>query len=202
MLTPTKTKLTLDLKSKTVWKYIRPEADLDPLLYSFDIAKICIRRYLRFFDDLNYKWTQKFDTKTLRNLLNILDFNIQFIVENLSRNVNIFHFNCRLKGMIRRNIEHFLRKLMYEKLGISEIFNGLYFCFLKKYEPSSLNFIFDWYMYGVANWRMFWKLNAMSDLYSNEESDYSEENTSEDEDFCCTILKSFQFEPERKINMC
>ena len=35
---------------------------------------------------------------------------------------------------------------------------------------------------------MFWKLNAMSDLYSNEESDYSEENTSEDEDFCSTIL--------------
>ena len=41
----------------------------------------------------------------------------------------------------------------------------------------------------------------MSDLYSNEESDYFEENTSEDEDFCCTILKSFQFEHERKKNM-
>ena len=33
-----------------------------------------------------------------------------------------------LKGMLRRNIEHFLKKLMYEKLGISEMkFANLYF---------------------------------------------------------------------------
>ena len=38
----------------------------------------------------------------------------------------------------------------------------------------------------------------MSDLCFNEESDYSEENTSGSEDFHCTILQSFQFEPEQK----
>ena len=32
----------------------------------------------------------------------------------------------------------------------------------------------------------------------NEESDYSEENTSDDEDFRSTILQPFQFEPEQK----
>ena len=28
--------------------------------------------------------------------------------------------NLRLKGMLRRNFEHFLKKAIYEKLGISE----------------------------------------------------------------------------------
>ena len=34
----------------------------------------------------------------------------------------------------------------------------------------------------------------MSDLYFNEESDYSEENASDNEDFRPTILQLFQFE--------
>ena len=41
----------------------------------------------------------------------------------------------------------------------------------------------------------------MSDLYFNEENDYSEENTSENEDFRSTILQPFQCEPEQK-NTC
>ena len=35
----------------------------------------------------------------------------------------------------------------------------------------------------------------MSDLYFNEESDYSEEKTSENDDFHSTILKPFQLDP-------
>ena len=38
----------------------------------------------------------------------------------------------------------------------------------------------------------------MSGSYFNEESDYSEENTSHNEDFRSTILQPFQFEPEKK----
>ena len=38
----------------------------------------------------------------------------------------------------------------------------------------------------------------MSDLYFNEVSDYSEENTSKNEDFGSTILQPFQFESEQK----
>ena len=41
----------------------------------------------------------------------------------------------------------------------------------------------------------------MSDLYFNEESDYSEENTSDNEYFRSTILETFQFEPEQKKNV-
>ena len=41
----------------------------------------------------------------------------------------------------------------------------------------------------------------MSDLYFNEESDYSEENTSDSEGFRSTIFQPFQFEPEQKKNM-
>ena len=36
------------------------------------------------------------------------------------------------------------------------------------------------------------------DLYFNEESDYSEENTSDTEDFRSTILQPYQFESEQK----
>ena len=35
----------------------------------------------------------------------------------------------------------------------------------------------------------------MSDLYFNEESDYSEEKTSENDDIRSTILQPFLFEP-------
>ena len=41
----------------------------------------------------------------------------------------------------------------------------------------------------------------MLDLYFNEESDYSEENTSENENLRSTILQPFQFEPEQKKRM-
>ena len=38
----------------------------------------------------------------------------------------------------------------------------------------------------------------MSDLYFNEESDYSQENTIGNEDFRSAVLQPFQFEPEQK----
>ena len=34
----------------------------------------------------------------------------------------------------------------------------------------------------------------MTDLYFNEESDYYQENTSDNEDFCSSILQPYQFE--------
>ena len=40
--------------------------------------------------------------------------------------------------------------------------------------------------------------NTISDLYFNEESDYSKENTSTNEDFRSTNLKPFQFGSEQK----
>ena len=38
----------------------------------------------------------------------------------------------------------------------------------------------------------------MPDLCFNEKSDYSQENTSDNEDFRSTIFQPFQFEPEQK----
>ena len=38
----------------------------------------------------------------------------------------------------------------------------------------------------------------MSDLNLNEESAYSQENTSDNEDFPSSIFQPFQFEPEQK----
>ena len=42
---------------------------------------------------------------------------------------------------------------------------------------------------------------TISDLYFSEERNYSEENTSDNENFCPTILQTFQFEPEQKKNV-
>ena len=41
----------------------------------------------------------------------------------------------------------------------------------------------------------------MLDLYFNGESDYSEENTSHNEDFHSTIIQPSQSEPEQKKNV-
>ena len=38
----------------------------------------------------------------------------------------------------------------------------------------------------------------MSDLYFNKASGYSEENISDNVDFCSTNLQPFQFEPKQK----
>ena len=42
----------------------------------------------------------------------------------------------------------------------------------------------------------------MSDLCFNEESDYSEENTSDNEDYRSAIFQPFQFEPKQKKKTC
>ena len=42
----------------------------------------------------------------------------------------------------------------------------------------------------------------MSDIYFNGEIDYSEENTSDNEDFRSTIFQRLQFEPEQKKMWC
>ena len=44
-------------------------------------------------------------------------------------------------------------------------------------------------------------LKTMSNLYFNEESDYSEKNTCHNKVFRSTILRTFQFEPEQEKNM-
>ena len=43
--------------------------------------------------------------------------------------------------------------------------------------------------------------NTMSNLYFNEESDYSEENTSDSEDCRFTILQPFQVAPKEEKRM-
>ena len=120
-----------------------------------------------------------------------------------------------LKGMLRRNIEHFLKKPIWEKLGDRWKFFFFYFqpsvfsIFVKIWTP-----IFTFYFWLINLWRnnehMFWELleacmilfhvfikfwssernteNTMSHLYFNEESDYSEENACDSEVFRSTIL--------------
>ena len=68
-----------------------------------------------------------------------------------------------------------------------------------KYDVNLLNKCFDHF----SNLIKFWfsernTENAMSDIYFNGEIDYSEENTSDNEDFRSTIFQRLQFEPEQK----
>ena len=46
--------------------------------------------------------------------------------------------------------------------------------------------------------KFIWSSERNTDLCFNEESDYSEENKSHNEDFCSTILQSFQFDLNKK----
>ena len=57
--------------------------------------------------------------------------------------------------------------------------------------------------YRLSSFMKFWSSernteNTISDLYFNEETDHSEENASDNENFCSTILQLFQFEPQQK----
>ena len=67
----------------------------------------------------------------------------------------------------------------------------------------------QWKKYLKMRWKKILKIRCTF----NEESGYSEENTSDNEAFCCTIFQPFQFEPEqekklvvmrtmRKLNWC
>ena len=75
--------------------------------------------------------------------------------------------------------------------------------YVLKYEVNLLNKCFDHF----SNLIKFWfsernTENAMSDIYFNGEIDYSEENTSDNEDFRSTIFQRLQFEPEQKKMWC
>ena len=48
----------------------------------------------------------------------------------------------------------------------------------------------------MIQWKKYWKYAVT--FISNEESDYSEENTSDYEDFRYSIFQQFQFKPEQK----
>ena len=67
------------------------------------------------------------------------------------------------------------------------ISNGLYFLFfVKTWTP-----VFIFYFL-LRNLSLKWS------LYFNKENDYSEEDTSDNEHFCSTILQQFLFQPEQK----
>ena len=75
--------------------------------------------------------------------------------------------------------------------------------YVLKYDVNLLNKCFDHF----SNLIKFWfsernTENAMSDIYFNGEIDYSEENTSDNEDFRSTIFQRLQFEPEQKKMWC
>ena len=60
-----------------------------------------------------------------------------------------FVVEVTFKGVLRRNIEHFLKRpyrknLEFLKWNNFSISNRLHFWFLQKYEPPPLNFIFSW----------------------------------------------------------
>ena len=71
---------------------------LIPSIYLRDICDFFATNYLRFLDDVYYKWKTEVDIKPLLNLLNSIDPDIQFIFENLSTSVNFLDVNCTLNN--------------------------------------------------------------------------------------------------------
>ena len=111
-----------------------------------------------------------------------------------------------VKGMLRRNIEHFLKKTLRGKIKNfwNEITEKCFFLFptvcifgfVKIWTPVFTSyFLVDKSVTSIMNMRFenydFRNLllnDLMSDLYFNEESDYSEQNTNDNEVFRSIIL--------------
>ena len=59
-----------------------------PEIYPRDFVDFFIRSYFRFLDDVTHKWFRKFDIQQFSLILNSLDPDLQFIMDQLASNVH------------------------------------------------------------------------------------------------------------------
>ena len=59
-----------------------------PDLFPNDFVDFFIRNYFRFLDDLFHKWLSRFNIDEFSTILNNLDPDMQFILEQISNNVH------------------------------------------------------------------------------------------------------------------
>ena len=70
-----------------VYKEIKLFALLSQI-YPQDFVDFLLRSYFRFLDDIFHKWLENFDIKQFYDLINSLDEDLKFILENPSRTLN------------------------------------------------------------------------------------------------------------------
>ena len=67
-----------------------------PQIYPKDFVDFFIRNYFRFLDDVFHKWLIQFNIQDFYKIMNELDPDLQFIFEELTKNINFLDINLKI----------------------------------------------------------------------------------------------------------
>ena len=67
-----------------------------PQVYRQDFSDFLLQNYFRFLDGIFHKWLEKFDIKQFYDLINSLDEDLKFILENPSRTFNFLDTQLKI----------------------------------------------------------------------------------------------------------
>ena len=69
-----------------------------PDVFPQDFVDFFIRNYFWFIDDVAHKWLENFDIQIFCNILNDLDPDIKFVLEQISLNVHYLDVNIKVEN--------------------------------------------------------------------------------------------------------
>ena len=67
-----------------------------PQIYPKDFADFFVCNYFRFLDDVFHKWLIQFNIQDFYKIMNELDPDLQFIFEELTKNINFLDINLKI----------------------------------------------------------------------------------------------------------
>ena len=71
-----------------------------PQIYPKDFVDFFIRNYFRFLDDVFHKWLIQFNIQDFYKIMNELDSDLQFIFEELTKNISFLDINLKIINCI------------------------------------------------------------------------------------------------------
>ena len=77
-----------------------------PQIYPKDFADFIIRNYFRYLDDVFHKWLIQFNIQDFYKIMNELDPDLQFIFEELTKNINFLDINLKINNKLHFNVYH------------------------------------------------------------------------------------------------
>ena len=77
-----------------------------PQIYAKDFVGSFIHNYFRFFDDVFHKWLIQINTQDLYRIINELDSDFRFILEELKTNINFHDINLAIINKLHFDIYH------------------------------------------------------------------------------------------------
>ena len=77
-----------------------------PQIYPQDFADFFIRNHLRFLDDVFRKWLMQFNSQDFYKITNELDPDLQFIFEELTKNINFLNIILKINNKLHFDVYH------------------------------------------------------------------------------------------------